>query len=119
MPKIKLEIIKIKPPKNIDNKRDLAFAFLVAAKYVLKSDSLVAVADVDLIFQKPITDIKRLPFDIAVTVRNKIKYNTGQADRQISTGKLNASPHVHILPINLVIFEVPDGDISSRRGLGA
>ena len=33
--------------------------------------------------------------------------NYGQASRQISIGKLNVSPRLHIRPINLVIFQVP------------
>ena len=34
---------------------------------------------------------------------------SGQAYRQISTGQLNASLHLHLRPINLVVFEVPQG----------
>ena len=33
----------------------------------------------------------------------------GQASRVISTGKLNASPRLHIPPINLVVFKGPSG----------
>ena len=33
----------------------------------------------------------------------------GQAIRQISTGRLNALLHLHLRPINLVVFEVPQG----------
>ena len=33
----------------------------------------------------------------------------GQASRAISTGKLNASPRLHIPPINLVVFKGPSG----------
>ena len=40
----------------------------------------------------------------------------GQANRQISTGKLNALLRVHLRPINLVVFEVPQG--ISSLGVG-
>ena len=33
----------------------------------------------------------------------------GQANRQISTGQLNTLLHLHLRPINLVVFEVPLG----------
>ena len=33
----------------------------------------------------------------------------GQAERQISTGRLNTLPCLHLRPINLVVFEVPSG----------
>ena len=35
--------------------------------------------------------------------------NNGQADRPISTGQLNASQRLHLLPINLVIFQGSSG----------
>ena len=34
----------------------------------------------------------------------------GQADRPISTGQLNALLHLHLRPINVVVFHGPDGD---------
>ena len=40
----------------------------------------------------------------------------GQAERQISTGRLSALPRVHLRPINLVVFEVPSG--RPRFGVG-
>lgn len=77
MPEIKFKLIKIKKPENIDHKRDTAFAFLAAAEYALKSNCLLAVADCDLMFLKSIKDIHNFEFDIAITTRNKMKYNTG------------------------------------------
>lgn len=77
MPAMRYEIIKPKMPPNIDHKRDTAFAFLAAAYYVLKQKELIAVCDIDMMFLKPITDASMMRFDIAVTTRNKMKYNTG------------------------------------------
>jgi hypothetical protein len=37
---------------------------------------------------------------------------SGQADRPVSTGPLSALPRVHVRPINLVVFEGPDGEDS-------
>src|SRR5262245_30297895 len=42
---------------------------------------------------------------VSTVPRNK----GGQADRLISTGKLNALLHLHLRPINLVVFEEPRG----------
>ena len=35
-----------------------------------------------------------------------------QASRGISTGQLNTSPCLHLLPINLVVYQAPLGDCS-------
>jgi hypothetical protein len=35
---------------------------------------------------------------------------SGQADRPVSTGPLSALPRVHVRPIDLVVFEGPDGE---------
>jgi len=79
MPDIEVEILKIPMPKNIDHKRDTAFAFLAAAEYALKSKECLAIADVDLMFTRSIADVFKIPFDIAVTIHTikKRKYNTG------------------------------------------
>lgn len=77
MPKANIEIIKPDMPVNIDHKRDTAFAFIAAAEYALNSKESLAVCDVDLMFIKSIMDIEKKSFDIAVTTRNKMKYNTG------------------------------------------
>jgi hypothetical protein len=77
MPKVNLKIIRPKLPKNIDHKRDTAFAFLDAARYAIKSEKPLAIADVDLMFVRSIEDVWKLDFDLAVTVRSSIKYNTG------------------------------------------
>jgi hypothetical protein len=42
-----------------------------------------------------------------------------QADRAISTGKLNASPRLHTQPINVVVFHGPDREHSFRGGFPA
>jgi len=78
MPEIKLKIIKMDKPKNIDHKRDTAYSFLAAAEYAIDHGSgLLAIADCDLMFLKSIESIKHEKFDIAITVRNKMKFNTG------------------------------------------
>lgn len=77
MPGVPYEIIEIGMPPNIDHKRDTAYAFFAAAQYVLKQKQLVAMCDIDMMFQKSITDITKKDFDIAVTTRSKMKYNTG------------------------------------------
>ena len=42
-----------------------------------------------------------------------------QADRAISTGKLNASPRLHTRPINVVVFHGSDREYSFRGGFPA
>lgn len=72
------ERIDIPKPENIDHKRDTAFAFLAAAKHALyHKKGILAVADCDLMFLKSIESISNYDFDIAITTRNKMKYNTG------------------------------------------
>ena len=86
MPNIDLEVLKNIPPLNEitdkykKRKKDVEFAFTQVADYILKSKSeeVIAVCDVDLMFLKSIEDIENLSFDIALTVReSKTKYNTG------------------------------------------
>ena len=43
-------------------------------------------------------------------------HESDQANRAISTGQLNASPRLHIQPINVVVFHGPQG--SSRFEVG-
>ena len=43
-------------------------------------------------------------------------HESNQANRAISTGKLNASPRLHTQPINVVVFHGPQG--SSRFEVG-
>ena len=43
----------------------------------------------------------------------------GQAYRAISTSQLNALPHLHTWPINVVVFHGPDWENKSCRGLHA
>ena len=78
MPNIDYQRIDIPKPKNIDHKRDTAFAFIAAAKHALyHKKGIIAVADCDLMFLKSIENIKQYDFDIAITTRKKMKYNTG------------------------------------------
>ena len=46
----------------------------------------------------------RVVADLAVTGSN-------QACRAISTGQLNALPHLHLRPIDVVVFHGPQGDL--------
>jgi hypothetical protein len=46
-------------------------------------------------------------------------HESDQADRAISTGKLNASPRLHTQPINVVVFHGPDREYSFRGGFPA
>ena len=39
---------------------------------------------------------------------------SNQADRAISTGKLNALPRLHSRPINVVVYHGSQGEIVSR-----
>ena len=41
--------------------------------------------------------------------RERNQESIGQAERPISTGQLNASQRLHLLPINLVIFQGSSG----------
>ena len=45
----------------------------------------------------------------ALTASRTSVNESGQANRQISTGQLNTLLHLHFRPINLVVFEVPRG----------
>lgn len=78
MPNIKVKILKMRKPPNIDHKRDTAFAFFGAAQYAYRhKEGILAIADCDLMFQRSIEDIKDYNFDIAITTREKIPYNSG------------------------------------------
>jgi hypothetical protein len=78
MPGVNYKCIKIPKPENIDHKRDTAFAFMAAVKHALyHQKGILAVADCDLMFLKSIENIKDYSFDIAITTRKKMKYNTG------------------------------------------
>lgn len=77
MPGQKYEIVRIEKPVNIDHKRDTAFAFLAACEYALKSKECLAICDSDLLFLQNISEVEKMDFDIAVTTRSKMKYNTG------------------------------------------
>lgn len=79
MPGVKLRVIKMSLPPNVDHKRDTAYAFIAAAERAINHQrGVLAVADCDLMFLRSITNIEKYNFDIAITVRDKkSKYNTG------------------------------------------
>lgn len=77
MPNVPYSRIEIKLPPNIDHKRDCAYAFLAAANYVKEQKEKIIVCDADLMFLQSIEEINNYDFDIAITTRKKIKYNTG------------------------------------------
>ena len=46
--------------------------------------------------------------------RMDMEDESNQADRAISTGKLNALPRLHSRPINVVVYHGSQGEIVSR-----
>jgi hypothetical protein len=46
-------------------------------------------------------------------------HESNQANRAISTSQLNASPRLHIWPINVVVFHGSDREHSFRGGFPA
>lgn len=79
MPRLKLKILKPKIFKRYNRKNDITESFLASAYYALKSKERLIVADVDLMFLKPVDDAFNHDFDIAITVRKDRDkyYNTG------------------------------------------
>lgn len=78
MPKAKLEVLKLPDqPKNIDRKIQICYAFTETVKHILKKKQDYIVCDTDLMFTGSIEDIEIKEFDIAVTTRETIPYNTG------------------------------------------
>lgn len=73
------EIVEVKFPPLDPSKRALMInqAFVAAANEALRSKEVCAVCDADLMFSRSIEDAEALPFDVAVTVRDRLKYNTG------------------------------------------
>lgn len=73
------EIVEVKFAPLDPSKRALMInqAFVAAAKEAIQGQEFAAVCDVDLMFLQSIEDAQELPFDVAVTVREKMKYNTG------------------------------------------
>ena len=51
--------------------------FDISCEWLLENDGDVGVFDSDLMILKPLDDVWSLDFDIAVTVRKTIPYNTG------------------------------------------
>jgi hypothetical protein len=51
----------------------------------------------------------------APTSRRIHRREGGQACRRVSTGRLNALPHLHLRPINVVVFDVPRGSVVLER----
>lgn len=77
MPKIDIEVIPIVPPEKSNHHFDTYYGFMPAAKYAYVSHHSLAIADCDLMFNGSITDVWEYEFDLAFTVRDKPKYNTG------------------------------------------
>ncbi len=77
MPNVEVDLIKVRPPREISRKHDMAYAFNVAAQRAIQSGEEAAVCDIDLMFMQSIEPAFDLDFDVAVTVREKYKYNTG------------------------------------------
>lgn len=77
MPNEKITTLNMQMPPNIDHKRDTAYAFIKAAEYAINSNNRLVITDVDLMFTGNILKAWNYNFDIAVTVRDDPKYNTG------------------------------------------
>jgi hypothetical protein len=73
------EIVEVKFPPLDPKNRALMInqAFVAAAKEAIKTQEPCAVCDVDLMFLRSIDDAFASDFDVAVTTRDKMKYNTG------------------------------------------
>ena len=63
--------------KKSDHYYDCSYAHLIACDYLLNNPGDVAVCDSDLMIRRPLDDVLKYDFDIAVTVRAGIPYNTG------------------------------------------
>lgn len=78
IPNVEVEKYELRPPqKKLVHTFDTCYAHLQACKKILKDKQDVAVCDCDLLFKKDITDLWKQDFDIAITVRKIIPYNTG------------------------------------------
>ena len=77
MPGVEVDLIKVRPPRKISRKHDMAHAFNLAAERAMQGRENAAVCDIDLMFVQSIESVFALDFDVAVTVREKYKYNTG------------------------------------------
>ena len=66
---------------------------------------LFAIATEKRCYDEPITD--NLYAILPANVQRSCELFCGQAARPISTSKLNALPHLHTWPINLVVFKGP------------
>lgn len=77
MPAAQLDLINIPEPPYQDRVRKIAACFIASAEAAMASTEPVCVADIDLMFYRSIADVFDRPFDIAITVRDGIPYNTG------------------------------------------
>lgn len=75
------EIVQVKFPSFVEDRKNRALminqAFIAAAKAAISFQEPVAVCDVDLMFLRSIEDAFDKSFELAVTVREKMRYNTG------------------------------------------
>lgn len=77
MPDVEVDLIKVRPPRKISRKHDMAHAFNLAAERAIQGGKDAAICDIDLMFMQSIEPAFDLDFDVAVTVREKYHYNTG------------------------------------------
>lgn len=77
MPNVEVDLIRRKAPRRISRKHDMAHAFNLAAEKAIESNQNIAGCDIDLLFIHSVEPVFKKDFDIAVTVREKYKYNTG------------------------------------------
>jgi hypothetical protein len=118
MSSVKVVTLNMELPPNIDHKRDTAYAFIAAAKYALKSNKPLAIADVDLMFTGDIMSVWKYDFDIAVTVRSNPKYNTGLwFIRPTKTAKLFLKEWIYSTKRLMKLFDKKYKFIWSHGGL--
>ena len=78
IPEVTIEVLKLKHPgKTVNHKFDACYAHLKACEKIIADKKNVTVCDCDLLFLKDISDVWEMDFDIAITVRERIPFNTG------------------------------------------
>jgi hypothetical protein len=71
----------------------------------------------EILLTFPDTDPSQAIFCLWTFTHRWQRFRWNQADRMISTGKLNMLPHLHFQPINVVVFDDPSGKTHLGRSL--
>jgi hypothetical protein len=76
--KAELQILCVSPPdKKQKHSYDCAYAFITAAEFVLEAKEDMMVSDCDMMIMGDMSEAWKHDFDIAVTTRQTIPFNTG------------------------------------------